>query len=179
MGEATTIQPTCNLRIYVACLAAYNNGHLHGAWIDATQDEWAMWDGIRAMLTASPVPDAEEYAIHDHEGFGTVWIGEYTEITAVAHIAAFLKEYGELGSAVLDYFGGDLDEAREALDDRYIGTYPSLADYMQDVTEDTIAIPDSLRDYIDWEAMARVAEMSGDLFTVTAAWNVVHVFAGC
>lgn len=22
-------------RIYVACLAAYNNGHLHGRWIDA------------------------------------------------------------------------------------------------------------------------------------------------
>ena len=25
-------------RIYVACLAAYNNGHLHGAWIDAAQE---------------------------------------------------------------------------------------------------------------------------------------------
>ena len=23
-------------RIYVACLAAYNNGRLHGRWIDAT-----------------------------------------------------------------------------------------------------------------------------------------------
>ncbi len=30
------------IRIYVACLAAYNNGILHGAWIDATQGE----DGI-------------------------------------------------------------------------------------------------------------------------------------
>ena len=26
-----------NPRIYVACLAAYNNGYLHGAWIDADQ----------------------------------------------------------------------------------------------------------------------------------------------
>jgi Antirestriction protein (ArdA) len=24
-------------RIYVACLAAYNNGRLHGEWIDADQ----------------------------------------------------------------------------------------------------------------------------------------------
>jgi Antirestriction protein (ArdA) len=24
-------------RIYVACLAAYNNGYLHGKWIDATR----------------------------------------------------------------------------------------------------------------------------------------------
>lgn len=27
-----------DIRIYVACLAAYNNGILHGAWIDADQD---------------------------------------------------------------------------------------------------------------------------------------------
>ena len=26
------------IRIYVADLAAYNNGKLHGVWIDATQD---------------------------------------------------------------------------------------------------------------------------------------------
>ncbi|MEH6810874.1 MAG: antirestriction protein ArdA, partial [Hyphomonas oceanitis] len=26
-------------RIYVACLAAYNNGHLHGAWIEATSPD--------------------------------------------------------------------------------------------------------------------------------------------
>lgn len=26
-------------RVYVACLAAYNSGFLHGAWIDAGQGE--------------------------------------------------------------------------------------------------------------------------------------------
>jgi len=26
-------------QIYVACLASYNNGFLHGQWIDATQSE--------------------------------------------------------------------------------------------------------------------------------------------
>jgi hypothetical protein len=36
------------IRIYVACLASYNNGILHGAWIDAWQDETAVWDEINA-----------------------------------------------------------------------------------------------------------------------------------
>lgn len=50
-------------RIYVACLAAYNNGRLHGRWIDAnTPDE--IWREVSAMLRASPEPDAEEWAIH-------------------------------------------------------------------------------------------------------------------
>ena len=30
--------PKAKYSIYVACLAAYNNGCLHGAWIDAAQE---------------------------------------------------------------------------------------------------------------------------------------------
>ena len=56
-------------RIYVACLAAYNNGQLHGAWIDADQSADAIHEEIRAMLASSPTPGAEEWAIHDYERF--------------------------------------------------------------------------------------------------------------
>lgn len=50
---------------------------------------------------------------------------------------------------------------------------------MQDVTEETMPVPHALRYYIDYQAMARDAEMSGDLFTLSTAFDVVHVFAGC
>lgn len=46
------------------------------------------------------------------------------------------------------------------------------------MTEEATTIPPSLRCYIDWQAMARDAELSGDVFTLTTAWDVVHVFAG-
>lgn len=51
------------IRIYVADLAAHNASHLHGVWIDDIQEQ------VSAMLAASPVEDAEEYAIQDFEGF--------------------------------------------------------------------------------------------------------------
>ena len=54
-------------RIYVACLAAYNNGYLHGDWIDADQDVDEIRDEIATMLARSPIEHAEEYAIHDYE----------------------------------------------------------------------------------------------------------------
>ena len=38
------------IRIYVACLAAYNNGHLHGRWIDATHGENHIHTQVKAML---------------------------------------------------------------------------------------------------------------------------------
>lgn len=174
MTITTDTQP----RIYVACLAAYNSGILHGAWIDATQGAWGIWEEVQAMLARSPIPDAEEHAIHDYEGFAGAIIGEYEGFEEVAALAEFITEHGALGGALLNHFGGDLDEAREAIDEHYHGCHASLADYMQELTEETTTIPQALRYYIDWRAMARDAEMSGDFFTIETGFEETHVFAG-
>ena len=65
------------IRIYVACLAAYNSGALHGRWIDATQDAADIQSEVREMLAASPIAGAEEWAIHDYEGFEGAQVSEY------------------------------------------------------------------------------------------------------
>ncbi len=173
MGEVSEkLEP----RIYVACLAAYNNGRLHGAWIVVEDDADAVRQAIRAMLKASPVPGAEEYAIHDHEGFGGVEIAEYAGIDKVVEIATFLRERGSLGALVLEHFCGDLDAATSALDEDYRGVFQSLADCYQEMTEETLTIPEALQLYIDWEAMARDARLNGEVFTVETAHDEVHAF---
>lgn len=166
-----------NPRIYVACLAAYNNGYLHGAWIDADQDADEIRAEIAAMLTRSPIKDAEEYAIHDHEGFEGVSIGEYASIETVARMGAFIAEHGALGAGLLAQFIDDIDQAETALQDCYHGQFASLADYMEEVTAESVTIPEALRYYIDWDAMARDAEMSGEFFTIETARDEVHVFS--
>ena len=45
------------IRFYAADLAAYNNGVLHGVWIDADTDVDVMQDEINAMLRKSPCPN--------------------------------------------------------------------------------------------------------------------------
>ena len=166
-----------NPRIYVACLAAYNNGYLHGAWIDADQDADQIRDEIAAMLSRSPVEDAEEYAIHDYKGFEGVRISEYAGIDTVARMGAFIAEHGALGAGLLEQFGDDIDQAETALQDCYHGQFTSLADYMEELTGDSITIPEALRYYVDWKAMARDAEMSGDVFTIEIGHDEVHVFS--
>tara|TARA_A100001391_G_scaffold153410_2_gene111250 strand:+ start:26849 stop:27364 length:516 start_codon:yes stop_codon:yes gene_type:complete len=166
-----------DVKIYVACLAAYNNGILHGHWIDAHQEPWAIYDGIRAMLGASPIADAEEWAIHDHEGFEGVSIAEYEGIERVSELAAFIAEHGKLGAELIDHFG-EVKVAHKALEESYHGSFPSLADYLQELTEDCTSIPEHLRFYIDWHAMARDAELNGDVFTIQTAFDEIHVFAG-
>ena len=166
-----------NPRIYIACLAAYNNGYLHGVWIDADQDADQIRDEIAAMLARSPIKGAEEYAIHDHEGFEGVSISEYAGIDNVARMGAFIAEHGALGAGLLEQFGGDMDQAETTLQDCYHGQFASLADYMEEPTTESVTIPEALRYYVDWDAMARDAEMNGEFFTVETARDEVHLFS--
>ena len=165
-------------RIYVACLAAYNSGKLHGRWIDATQDIDQIWSELRQMLAASPVPDAEEWAAHDFEGFGSLHLSEHEGIERVHELALFIEEHEEIGIGLLEYYCGDLENANRALEN-YMGCFKSLSDYAEQLTDETIEIPKSLQYYIDYESMARDMEMNGDVFTVETGFEKIHVFLNC
>lgn len=164
------------IKIYVADLAAYNNGKLHGVWIDATQDIDDIQDQINEMLEGSPEELAEEYAIHDYEGFDGYALGEYEGVQAAHNIACFIEDHPEIGGELLNHFGGDLEEAKQAAEEHYTGEYLSLADFAQGLTEDTSQVPEHLACYIDYERMGRDMELSGDIFTIQTAYNEVHVF---
>lgn len=163
-----------DIKIYVACLAAYNNGILHGCWIDATLGTDHIHERIHAMLAASPIEGAEEYAIHDYEGFEGASISEYTGITEVATLAAFIEEHGALGGKLIEYFG-DIDDARDAIEERYYGEYRRVEDFVQESTENSYDIPDALQYYIDYEAMAR-DWMVNDILVIETGFEEIHIF---
>lgn len=162
------------IRIYAACLAAYNNGILHGCWINAEQDADDIRAAISVMLRASPIEDAEEWAIHDYEGFEGARLSENEGIDQVVELAAFIGQHGDLGGKLLAYFGS-IDEAGDALSDRYAGEYSSLADFAQEMTESSTEIPEALRYYIDWDSMARDMEIN-DVLAIHTGLGHVHVF---
>jgi len=163
-------------RIYVACLAAYNGGRLHGRWISARAGEDHIWEETRAMLAASPEPDAEEWAIHDYENFEGANLSEYASFESVCALAEFIAERGRLGAKVYRHFGDDLEQAHAAFDD-YAGEFQSLSDFAEDLTEQTgTEIPEAFQYYIDWQAMGRDMELNGDVFTIETGFDQLHVF---
>ena len=162
------------IRIYVACLAAYNAGYLHGKWIEANQNPYDIWEEVSAMLLASPIEEAEEWAIHDYEGFEGYSISEYEGFESVSEIATFIDEHGALGGKLLEHYN-DIEEAKKALEEHYAGEYESLSDFAQELTEQGDPIPDRLAFYIDYEKMARDLEIN-DVLTIETGYDQVHVF---
>ncbi len=161
--------------IYVACLASYNSGYLHGKWIDANQSEDAIMEDIQAMLSDSPVENAEEWAIHDYQGFGDIKLHEYESISTIAEYAEFIAEHEELGQALIAEY--DLDTAKAMIEDQYHGCYDSEVDFAHHLIDDCYGekLPDNLMRYFDYEAFAR--DLFIDDFFAVELDGYVHVFS--
>lgn len=166
---------TSKPKIYVACLAAYNNGYLHGEWIDAHQDVDDLYAEIKKILASSPIPGAEEFAIHDYEEFGDICIDESTSLETVSMIANFVVEHDDLGAAVLAHTNGDINEAQQLLDECYHGEYDSEEDFAESFAGNTMEIPAHLEYYIDYEKMARDLFIN-DFFSIKVNYKT-HVFS--
>lgn len=164
-------------RIYVACLAAYNNGYLHGEWIDASQETDGLYREVKKILSASPVPYSDEWAIHDYEDFGDALIHEYTSLETVSEIADYISTHGELGAAVLCHTGNNIEEALKIIEDCYQGEFDSEEDFAYYWTHevDCRKIPAHLEYYIDYKAMARDFFIN-DFFSIEID-HKVHVFS--
>lgn len=85
--------------------------------------------GKSNLLNRSTAPAAEEFAIHDFEGFGAVRLGEYDQIDRVVALGQLIAKHGEAYAAYVDSVG-----VEEAIEDdfttRYAGNYPSVENYV-------------------------------------------------
>lgn len=175
-------------KIYVACLSAYNNGFLHGMWIDATQDADDIQSDIDWMLSWSPVAASEcceEWAIHCFEGFDPIQLSEYESLETVSKLAEALQ--GENAKVFAhfynDYCSDDsVEDALEKFEERYLGTYEDVEDFAYEQWEsdgrldalEKAGIPDY---YLDWGKIANDYEIGGDYSFIEIAYKEHAVFS--
>jgi len=197
-------------RIYVACLASYNAGQLHGAWIDVDQSADEIHAAVTAMLKSSPenatcqwcgavllaksgpvawnkpcthgqhLPgNAEEWAIHDYEGFGDLRLSEWESFDRVSAIAAGISEHGEAFTAWLSYDSSRDATDLQAFEDAYRGEWDSLHDYADDFAESTglyQAAEKAGSPYVTVDVDALTRDLDIEMYTVTSDHHTVYVF---
>ena len=166
---------TTTPKIYVACLAAYNNGILHGQWIEVNQEAGAIQAEIQDMLAQSPIANAEEWAIHDYEGFCGMRIAEYEDIAKVAEMAALIREHGEAWARYAEHVGMDY-ATEEGFKEAYQGQWDSEEAFAENLAEETMNIPEHLQYYIDYEKLARDLFIN-DYFSAEGEGYKVYVFS--
>ncbi|MGK5627021.1 antirestriction protein ArdA [Streptomyces sp. URMC 123] len=174
-------------QIYAACLASYNLGIRHGEWIDATQDPDSIRREIQLMLAASPIPGAEEYAIHDYDDFGGIKLGEYEEIDDLHLIALALDDFP---AVVVAHFHGmevSAEDLYETCEDHFIGTVEeeigpeenAYAAYILEKEDDYWeGLPKKYRDHMRAIAMSEAQDrlLNGEvaLYEGRGTWHFLH-----
>jgi len=153
-------------QIYVACLASYNSGVLHGEWITPKADKEELKEQIEKILKSSPIEDAEEFAIHDYNDFPN--LGEYPGLDNIIKVQEAIDEHGaDVVQAFLENWGvEDLDH----IDEAYYGEYDSFSEFAQQLADDTIEGLNgnsTLASYFDYEKWER--DLSYDYYEGEAA----------
>jgi len=102
------------------------------------------------MLARSSSPDAEEWAIHDYEGFGPIRLSEWADLDKVAEIGALIEQHGA-----------------------------AFAAYAENLFDELYAheVPEHIAPHIDYEAFARYLFM-GEHYSIESESGVC-VFRNC
>ena len=159
------------LRIFLTNLGKYNEGHLVGKWVDVFNHE--DWEEELAEIGVEEGTAYEEFFItdidSDLDGIGEV-IGEYTSLSELDEIADSLEAFADYEEAAFraalemwDFKqalriikGGDYQFYPEITSKEELGEYV-VAEGLFGIT-----IPDSLLNYIDYEAIGRDWSMEAD-----------------
>ena len=178
--ETQTVIP----RVYVASLSDYNNGHLHGTWIEAAQDEEVVDAAVSEMLATSTQSGAEEFGIFDYDGFGPVRINEYETLAEVSQLARGIVEHGAASAHFSCVLGRDDSEKLKYFEDAYLGHFDSYEAFGEHVLDSfgltrslTEKMPDLVAPYvsIDVEQLAVDMELNGGI-VVSVGDDGIYVF---
>jgi len=155
--------------IYIACLASYNDGILHGFWCDLTIATTAeeIQECIDYVLATSTKPGAEEYAIHDQQLLAGPLTG--TEWPDLNDIESYLDVYNALDDTEQIAYRICCNDNHQVLceDDfreMYCGVFDSPSNYAYDLAESLGHDIDGAKwpfSCIDWERAWRELDCDG------------------
>lgn len=160
-------------RIWVASLADYTNGELHGQWFDATREASELELATKFMLRSSRTPHAEEWGIFDYNEFYGADLSEYESFETISRIAQGIAEHGEAFGHWAAYVGTESTEQIERFEDHYRGEWDSFEAYVRDYLEETgfyqflEGVAEDMRGYVEVDVEQIARDWTSDYHTVT------------
>ena len=175
-------------RVWIGALSDYNNGSLHGEWMNADVEEAELIAQIHAMLAHAEEQPAEEWMIFDFEHFGAYRVGEYEDLDTLTRVARGITAHGLPFALLAEVQDADPDVLAH-FDELFLGAYDSREAWAQTIVDDfdvqrlidrDLDLPDWLKSRItiDLEGVARDIELSGEAIIADNPDGGVWVFQG-
>lgn len=168
----STKMETLEPKVWVGCLACYNNGDLRGEWMDAADGpDWKC-----------PVVDEngphEEFWVMDYEGFGGMLDGECSPMHA-AYLAAELDAVPSWERNAFATWVGDGNKPDYSIfQDLYCGCWDSFRDYMDDDIEQLLlGVDETVARYFDDAGYCRDVEAEYTVLDAEEGKGKVYVFS--
>lgn len=162
ISEIEKYDDTKPVRVWLGNLAAYNAGHLRGAWLSLPMDEDALEEAVEVILNG-----AEEYIFNDYEtDIEGIEIGEHGCVFKLNEKADKASDLDADDQAKLyyltSYSGESFDEALDKLDEvcLFCG---EAKDYVYDFVDECYNLPDFAMQYFDYDSLKRDMECSGEI----------------
>jgi len=149
---------------YFACLSAYNEGILHGSWVNLELCESVedIEECIDHIIEHSPALGAEEWAMHDYEGLsGSCLVGtEWPNLQDLVDYVQTAKGFSDSDLMAYKYFcehhwSEKEPPTEEQFRDKYHGIWDKAADFAEEWYESMTREEEKgpLWSYIDWESV--------------------------
>lgn len=165
------------LKVYITDLAAYNEGHLIGKWIELPMDSEELSQEIKSVLEEGSEASGfgeehEEYFITDWEftdGYEFISMSEYINVHNVNEELEKFESLDEndlkrVSFLIDNNIVSDSDEALEKYDDVIVYEDSTFADIAEEYIENTMnldELPDLIRNNIDYQSMGHDFECDG------------------
>lgn len=172
-------------RIWIASLADYNAGRLHGEWVDAAVEDADLTRVAQRIVDTSPEPGAEEWAIFDYDNFGSYRIHEYEDLAIVAAVARGIQKFGLAFAAWAELCDTNADDLETEFEDAFMGFYESRDAYLDSMLDD-LGADDAIEKHvpqwlvahvsIDRDGLIRDVQASGDVHIEDAPGGGIYVF---
>ena len=159
--------------VYCGTYGKYNDGSIDGMWIDLTS--FLYYDDFIEFCERLHADEEDpELMFQDFEGFPKDWycescMGEDT-FEKILEYADLDDDMKEAYQAYLDHYDSKADLS--TVQDRYQGHYNCPEDFAEQLYSEIYNIPDFLENFIDWSAVWRNLDTSGDYFEADG-----HIFS--
>ena len=165
-----------NIHVYISCTESFKRRLKHGIWIDTSHALEEIKRMIAAMIATSIFAENTSWRITE---FNTPvpydFLHDQTSLEDLHNMAMLIEYHGDVAAKLLQRFNGDVVEAEDFINERYLGHFESETAFTKQKLKEEGYHFENLKRHFDYNAIWRLWSIV-QYFSLPAKDGGVYVF---